>query len=150
MTMKNFASLCVAAVVVLFVCACSPCIDKRGFNPDNTDFTKVKSGLTKDQVFEILGAPSSVSTFKPLAWYYVTHKTSTTAFFTPKVIDHQVFVVTFNAQETVKETKMYTGDEAKTIKPVARKTETAGYESGVLREVFSNFGKISTQKAPHP
>lgn len=148
--MKNFIRLSTVAGVALFVCSCAPTIDKRGFNPENTDFTKVKPGLTKGNVHQILGAPSSVAPFKPFSWYYVTHKTSTTAFLTPKVLEQQVFVVTFNDNETVKETKMYTGDEAQAIKPVARKTETSGYESGVLREVFSNFGKISNQKPTRP
>lgn len=150
--MNNFTylgtRLCALTAVAFFMSACSPCIDNRGFNSDNTDFTKVKPGQTKEQVHQALGAPSSVATFRPLSWYYVTRKTSTTAFFSPRILEQQVFVVMFSPQEIVTETKLYTGNEAMSIVPVARKTETSGHESGVLREVFSNFGKISTQKRP--
>ena len=52
----------------------------------------------------------------------------------------------FNNSNIVSDIKTYKGEEAKNIKPVERKTETTGYETGVFREVFSNFGRMSSKK----
>jgi len=58
----------------------------------------------------------------------------------------QVTVIAFDKSGTVRDIKTYKGEEAKNIKPIDRKTETTGYETGVFREVFSNFGRISSKK----
>lgn len=144
--MNTFSKTCIVTALAFFLSACTPTIDSRGFNPENLKVDQVKLGMTMDQVAGILGTPSSISTFKPNAWYYISSKTSTTSFFKPKVLDQETIVVVFNDSNIVSDVKIYHGEDAKTIKPVDRKTETTGYESGVLREVFGNFGKISNRQ----
>jgi outer membrane protein assembly factor BamE (lipoprotein component of BamABCDE complex) len=134
-------------VLAALSAGCSPTIESRGFNAENVEFNQIKPGVqNKQQVQEILGSPSTISTFEGNTWYYVSKKTATTSFFTPEVLDQQVTVITFDKGGTVRDIKTYKGEEAKNIKPIERKTETTGYQTGVLREVFSNFGRISTKK----
>jgi hypothetical protein len=38
------------------------------------------------------------------------------------------------------------GEHAREITPIKRETPSSGHQSGLLREVFSNFGKISTKE----
>lgn len=126
---------------------CSPTIDNRGFNAENIQFNQIQPGMqTKQQVQELLGSPSTISSFDSNTWYYVSKRTSTTSFFTPDVLDQQVTVINFDPSGIVSDIKTYKGEEAKQIKPIDRKTETTGYQTGVFREVFSNFGRISTKK----
>ena len=126
---------------------CSPSIETRGFNAENVQVNQIKPGIqSKSQVQAILGSPSTIPSFDQNTWYYVSKKTSTTSFFTPEVLDQQVTVINFDKAGIVSNIKTYKGEEAKHIKPVERKTETAGYETGVFREVFSNFGRMSTKK----
>lgn len=137
-------ALCTIASITT---GCSPTIDTRGFNAENVQFNQIKSGIySKQQVQELLGSPSTIPSFDSNTWYYVSKKTATTSFFTPTVLDQQITVITFNPSGIVSDIKTYKGEEAKNIKPVDRQTETTGYESGVLREVFSNFGRMSTKK----
>lgn len=145
--MKCNASLYAVLILTILNTGCSPTIDSRGFNAENVQFNQIKPGVqNKQQVQELLGSPSTISTFATDTWYYVSKKTATTSFFTPEVLDQQVTVIEFDTAGIVKNIKTYKGEEAKMIKPIDRKTETMGYETGVFREVFSNFGRISSKK----
>ena len=145
--MKRNVSLLTLLVVSSLAAGCSPTIETRGFNAENVQFNQIKPGIhSKQQVRDILGSPSTIPSFDQNTWYYVSKKTSTTSFFTPEVIDQQVAVISFDERNIVNNIKTYKGEEAKCIKPVERKTGTTGYETGVFREVFSNFGRMSSKK----
>lgn len=145
--MKCNASLCSLLVFIALSAGCSPTIESRGFNAENVQFDQIRPGVqSKQQVQEILGSPSTISSFDTNTWYYVSKTTATTSFFTPEVVDQQVTIITFDTSGVVSTIKTYKGEEAKSIKPIERKTETTGYQTGVFREVFSNFGRISTKK----
>jgi len=145
--MKRNVSLASLLVVMAFGVGCSPTVESRGFNAENVEFTQIKPGVqSKQQVQEIVGSPSTIPAFDQNVWYYVSKTTAATSFFTPTTLDQQVTVITFDNRGIVSSIKTYKGEEAKNIKPVDRKTETTGYETGILREVFSNFGRMSTKK----
>lgn len=145
--MKHTLPLLTLLTLASFGVGCSPMIENRGYNPENVQFDQVRVGShSKQQVQELLGSPSTIPTFEPNTWYYVSKTTSARSFFTPTVLDQQVTVITFNNAGTVCTLKTYKGEEARNIKPIERKTETAGQDTGVLREVFSNFGRISNKK----
>lgn len=127
--------------------ACTPIIDNRGYDFEIVDVSKVHEGQTKDQVLQILGSPSTLSTFKDNAWYYVSKKTSTKSFFTPETIDQNVIVIHFIG-DTVSRIEKITKDQAAKIELSKNETQTSGYESGIMREVFGNFGNFSKSKAP--
>lgn len=149
--MKYNASLLSLFTLLTFTAGCSPTIDNRGYNAENVQFNQIHPGVqSKQQVQELLGSPSTISSFDPNTWYYVSKKTATTSFFTPDVLDQQVTVITFDPSGMVSDVKTYKGEEAKQIKPIDRKTESTGYQTGVFREVFSNFGRISTKKPSKP
>jgi outer membrane protein assembly factor BamE (lipoprotein component of BamABCDE complex) len=145
--MKRNVSLITLLVASSLVAGCSPTVETRGFNAENVQFNQIKPGIhSKQQVRDMLGSPSTIPSFDQNTWYYVSKKTATTSFFTPEVLDQQVTVITFNTGNIVSDIKTYKGEEAKCIKPVERKTGTTGYETGVFREVFSNFGRMSSKK----
>lgn len=131
----------------LMLSSCAPTIDSRGYNSEAIDLSKIQIGTHNQQhVQETLGSPSSISAFKEPVWYYVSKTTSTTSFFTPTTLEQQVIAITFDHQGIVKDVKKIKGDESIAIKPIERKTETTGYESGMFREVFSNFGRRLSNK----
>ena len=127
--------------------ACTHSIDNRGYDFEIADTTKVHVGQSKDDVLKILGSPSTLYTFKDNAWYYVAKKTATKSFFTPETIDQKVVVIHFN-HDIVSSIETLDKASAVKVEPSKNKTETAGYESGILREVFGNFGNFGSGKAP--
>ncbi len=131
----------------LALTACTHSVDNRGYDFEISDISKVRLGQTKEEVLSVLGSPSTLSTFKDNAWYYISRKTATKSFFNPETIDQKIVVIHFN-HDTVSSMETVDKNQAIKIDPSKNKTETTGYESGILREVFGNFGKFGAGKAP--
>jgi len=126
--------------------SCSPIVDNRGYEIDNRDFTKIMTGQsTRQFVEENYGSPSTISAFKPETWYYISKQTETKAFFTPVTTELVSYEISFNDAGIVSKVLERKGEQAREINPVKRETPSAGHQSGLLREVFSNFGKISAK-----
>lgn len=128
------------------ICSCSPTVDNRGYETDNRDFTKIIPGQSNRQfVEENYGSPSTISAFKPETWYYISKQTETKAFLAPVTTDLASYEVSFNDSGLVSKIVERKGEHAREINPVKRETPSAGHQTGLLREVFSNFGKISAK-----
>jgi outer membrane protein assembly factor BamE (lipoprotein component of BamABCDE complex) len=139
-----------AVLLALALTACQPRIDSRGYVPAPDDIERVKAGVQgREEVQEILGSPSSVSTFADDRWYYISKKTRTVAFFTPTVLDQNVVVVEFDDGGIVKDVHRYALEDGLIIDPVTRKTPAPGRELSFLEQLIGNFGKFNapTNKA---
>ncbi len=140
--------LCSAAVMGLALSACSPRIDQRGYVPDPDDVSRIKPGVQgRDEVREILGTPSSISAFSDERWYYVSRKTSTTAFFTPEVLDQKVLEIDFDKSGLVQDVHNYTLKDAEEIDPVTRKTPAPGRELSLMEQLIGNIGKFNSPQS---
>ena len=133
-------------MLVLALAACQARIDNRGYVPTGDDLERVKAGVQgREEVQEILGSPSSISTFSDDRWYYISKKTSTTAFFSPKLLDQNVVVVEFDDGGLVKDIRRYAMEDGLIIDPVTRKTPAPGRELSFLEQLLGNFGKFNSQ-----
>ncbi len=135
----------VAAVIgVLTLGGCAGEITARGNLPDPERLAEVIPGeMTREEVAEILGSPSSVAAFDQETWLYISEKTSTFAFFEPEVIERMVVTVEFDDQGRVLKVSQHGMEEARDIEPVERTTPTAGNELSILDQVLGNFGKYN-------
>ena len=123
---------------------CQGRIDVNGNMPDSGRVLQIQPGTqSKQQVAEILGTPSTVSTFQDNTWYYIGRKTETFAFFRPEVIDQQVLVVKFDDTDTVSDMNVYGVEDGQIIDPVSRTTPTSGQELTILQQIFGNLGKFN-------
>ncbi|RZI46599.1 outer membrane protein assembly factor BamE [Candidatus Finniella inopinata] len=146
-----FQNLAILALV--FLCGCSPRIDSRGYNIETINTADVKVGIdTQQTIQERLGSPSTVSLFSPTqqgqSWYYISKKTSSTSFYQPDTLEQHVFVIDFNNKGVVQNIRRFEGEHQ--VEAVNRKTETSGYESSMLRDIFGNFGRYSGAAATKP
>jgi len=134
--------LLLASVAAL--AACSPRIDQRGNLLDPDAVLAVQPGVqSKEQVAQLLGTPSTVATFNDKTWYYVSKRTSTTAFFQPDITDQQVVVIKFNDSNVVEKVQLLGMDDAYEIEPVARTTPTYGQRLTILQQLFGNIGRFT-------
>jgi outer membrane protein assembly factor BamE (lipoprotein component of BamABCDE complex) len=132
-------------VVALALAGCETRYDTRGYVPDPEDLARVKAGVQgRDEVREILGSPSSASTFNDDHWYYITKKTKTWAFLTPEVIEQKVTVIDFDAGGIVKDVHNYALQDGIVIDPVTRKTPSPGRELTFIEQLIGNFGKFNS------
>ena len=138
---------CAAAGVALLLAACSTEVTVRGNLPDPDAMAQVQIGASsRQQVAEVLGSPSTISSFQDRTWYYIGQKQTQVAFLDPEVLERTVFVVAFDDAGMVKETAHYTLEDGIIIDPVTRETPTEGRELTVLQQIFGNLGKFPTSQ----
>ena len=130
-----------AFAVVLAGCAVSE--DQRGNLPDPDKLTEIKPGVTtKQQVIKILGSPSSAGTFDDDTWYYISRKTRQIAFFSPTVLDQQVYIVDFDDKGIVRDVGHKTMADAEHITPAPGATPSPGRELSFMEQLIGNIGRF--------
>jgi outer membrane protein assembly factor BamE (lipoprotein component of BamABCDE complex) len=146
---NNFRSRLVplgaACAVMLALSACQARVDHRGYLPDADEVARIKPGLQgRDEVRDILGTPSSTSTFTSDRWYYISKKTSQKAFFDPKVLEQHVLEIDFDSDGLVQEVRNYSLQDGEKIQPVARVTPSPGRELTFTEQLIGNIGKFNS------
>src|SRR3546814_11949480 len=114
------------ACATIALSACGSGVQLRGNTPDPEDVAVIKAGVqSRQDVVDLLGSPSTVSTFEDRKWYYIGQKTQQVAFMKPEVLDRNVLVITFDETGLVEGTQHYDMADAQNVDPVGRETPTA-------------------------
>lgn len=143
--MPALIGLMVGAAIL--VSGCQPRIDQRGNKPDEDQVVQITPGVDdKNRVSELLGYPSTMSTFSDKTWYYISKRTKTVAFLTPDLLEQEVLQIHFDDQGIVKDMKVYTEKDGQQIAYVDRVTPTPGTELTLLQQLFGNLGKFNSNK----
>ena len=130
---------------LLALAACAPTVDQRGNLPEPEKLAEIKPGVTtKDAVTQLLGSPSTVSTFNDKTWYYISRKTEQVSFFTPDLLDQQVIAVAFDDSGVVRDVEHLGLADSRTVEPSTRVTPSAGRELGLFEQLVGNVGRFST------
>jgi len=125
----------------------NPVIEQRGYVLDEKDLKKLTPKVTtKEDVKTILGSPSTVSTVDGEAWYYISSKMETYAFYPPDEIERTVVAVYFDKTPTVQQVAYYGLQDGQIVDFVTRTTPTRGKELTILGQMFSNLGKFNSKK----
>ncbi|MCP5369026.1 MAG: outer membrane protein assembly factor BamE [Hyphomicrobiales bacterium] len=142
------ATLALCLGLALGAAACAPRIDTRGNLPDPDLLADLKPGeISRNEVEEILGSPSTVAMFEEETWFYVSERTETTAFFAPQVEERQVLILKFNSQGMLSGMRTVGLDASREVDPVDRETPTAGNEMTILDQLLGNLGRFSGDAA---
>ncbi|MDZ4734995.1 MAG: outer membrane protein assembly factor BamE [Rhodospirillaceae bacterium] len=130
----------------LLAAACGGKYDVRGNEPDPDKVLAVHPGIdTRQQVSQLLGTPSTTSTFDPNTWYYISKRTEQYAFFDPDIIDQEVLVVKFDDGGLVSDMYIYGVEDGRIVEPVERTTPTYGQELTLMQQLIGNFGRFNTE-----
>lgn len=137
--------LCLAlAGAAVGLSACGNSVQLRGNTPDPEDVAAIEPGVhSRQDIVDLLGSPSTVSTFQDRKWYYIGQKTEEIAFMKPSVIDRKVLVITFDDTGVVEGTTNYSLADAQDVDPVDRETPTEGRDLTLLQQLFGNIGRFS-------
>ena len=134
--------LCAMASISLE--ACETIADHRGFSPTPGSLDKLDTGSqSREDVIRLIGTPSTVATFNPNVWYYITQQQETFAFFKPAITEQHVLQLTFNDAGRLTSLKNYDLKDGQDIDMVSRVTPTAGKELTILEQLLGNVGKFS-------
>ncbi len=145
-TLRRVRGLSAVGAIILLgtsLLACAPAVETHGFVPKPEAFQEIEIGVTtEDQVWTLLGTPTSRSTIDERRWYYVTRITERLAFYDPDFIDGAVIVVEFDESGTVSNLGLRRLDEGTEIVFVDRQTPTQGRDLGILEQLFGNLGRF--------
>ncbi len=133
-----------AAAIVVAAGACSQTVENHGNIPDPEIVTSIRIGKTnREQVSEMLGTPSAVSTFDKESWYYIGARTSRFAFLEPEILERKVLVVRFDEKGIVQQLGTLSKEDGREVQIVERKTPTRGRELTILEQLIGNIGRFS-------
>ena len=129
---------------ILTLGACSPIVRTHGHRLDEPALAQITPGQTsREQVAQILGSPSALSTFDDSAWYYVSQRTERRSFYQKDVVEQKVVTISFDDQGVVQDVEQRDLDEARAIEPVERITPTEGNELSVFEQFIGNVGRFN-------
>lgn len=138
---SSFFKFFLGLYVLLSGCAT---IDIRGHEVDPAQLAKIEVGVTtKKQTAELLGTPSSVSTFGNDTWFYMFEETRRRAFLSPAILKSNITRIEFNEQGIVTSLESLTEKDHQVIAHVKRSTPTSGHEFSVLHQIFGNVGRFN-------
>ena len=139
------SSVLLAGAIALI--ACAPVISQRGYLPDPSVESSIKSGTdTKTTVQERLGYASTTATFGNDSWYYISATEKQVAFFNPTMLKRQVLAVYFDKQNKVTGVRHYGLRDGHLISFESRTTPARGRETTFLQELLkATPGSSATQ-----
>jgi len=148
---RRLALAGVGLAVALTAAGCAPRIDQRGNKPDEEQVVLINPGVDdKNRVSELIGTPSTISTFDDRTWYYISKRTETTAFFDPEVKDQEVLAVAFDEGGVVESMRVYGQEDGRTIAYVDRTTPTEGNELTIMQQLLGNLGRFNPSGDSRP
>jgi len=135
---------CLLIGTALAATACAPQIATHGNLPDPERLAEVVPGqITKGEVAEILGSPSSIAAFDEETWYYISERKETTAFLAPDVTDRKVVIIRFDDKGVVSAVDFLGLEDGRKVELVERATPTAGNEMTILEQLLGNMGRFN-------
>ncbi len=133
----------VAAGLTMLLAGCADNVQVHGNMPDPEVIAEIQRGVSRrDDVVDLLGSPSTVSTFQDDRWYYIGQKIEQFAFFKPEILDRRILVVSFDGNGMVEDTRTYALEDGLIIDPVGRETPTEGRDLTFLQQIFGNIGRL--------
>jgi len=145
------AVACLTALGSTALTSCSPIVEKRGYVLDEKNLKRIKPNqTTKEQVRDIMGSPSTVSTIpdgpEGEAYYYISSTFESEAFYPPEEVDRTVVAVYFSKEDVVDQVAYYGLEDGQIVDLQTRATPTRGKELTVLGQIFSNLGRFNKAK----
>jgi outer membrane protein assembly factor BamE (lipoprotein component of BamABCDE complex) len=124
--------------------ACVPQVSNHGYRLDETALAQIEPGrTTRDEVLQLLGSPSALTTFDGSVWYYVSQRTERMSFYQEEVVNRDVVSITFDELGTVAQLDRHGLEQAHEVSLVERETPTAGSELTALEQFIGNIGRFN-------
>ncbi len=140
-----------ATVFALLATGCSSIADHRGYIMDETLVRSVQPGIDNEQSVEgTLGRPTFASEYGDKVWYYVSSTTRQKPFKRPKIRQHSVLAVKFDASGKVVSADRWGMDKVAYVSPDGDKTPVLGKERGFLQDLFGNIGQVGSFGSNNP
>jgi outer membrane protein assembly factor BamE (lipoprotein component of BamABCDE complex) len=140
---RGVLRLAVLAGAAAFVAGCNTTIApiteefQRGYILDQAALDQVTPGMGAQEVLELMGTPSTVSTVGNQSWYYISQTTRRRgAFNRQDIVDQTVAAIYFTPQLRVERKALYGLEDGVIFDFISRETPTGGAEQSFVRQLF--------------
>jgi outer membrane protein assembly factor BamE (lipoprotein component of BamABCDE complex) len=136
------ATALVSAMMAAGLAGCANEQVTQGYLLDETALAKIKPGLDAQQVLQIMGSPSTVSTVGNQTWYYISEQLKIDFYFMgPQLVDRHVVVVNFTKGLKVEKVANYGLKDGAVFDFISRETPTSGNELTMVRQILRATGQ---------
>jgi len=134
---------CLAATMLVAATGCSSIKDYRGYIVDEALVQSVQPGIdNRRSVEQTLGRPTLESQYGEPVWYYVSSTSTRAPFSSPRISEHNVLEVHFDAAGNVSRVERSGMEQVARIDPEGDETPTLGRERSFLEDLFGNIGQV--------
>ena len=135
--------VCALLASTALIEGCTPISVYQGFQIVDSKPADLKVGEdTKTTVLAHLGSPSTVSTFDPNVWFYITQVSEHQAFYSAKTIRRDVVAVSFDkGDDKVAKVDTLSLKDGRVIAYNGRETPTRGRSLSVLEQIIGTLGQ---------
>lgn len=127
-------------IIITLMYNCSPRISRHGNIFSNEELQILKnSRLNKSEIIEILGQPSTKSTFSDNIWYYIFFIQKEKAYFQVKNSSNKVLKIKFNEKQNVETYDIIKNDTSIKINTIKVDNEKSVFSKGLVRELLDSF-----------
>lgn len=140
--LRTFGRVARIGLVALALTGCTMGEElQRGYVIDERAVAQVKPGTGPEQVLQLLGTPSTVSTVGNKSWYYISQTSRRPLqFMAESVTDQRVTAVYFNAGFKVERIALYGIQDGKVFDFISRRTEAGGADANFVAQLFRGLG----------
>ena len=125
--------------LLLSACSNDLFLVHNGNMPANEKISEVHLGQSKQDVMNILGAPSLTTGLSDDHWIYMASTVKKVAFFRPEELDRKVLAISFDNGQISKIEKLSLAD-GNNFKIDTHTTQTTEQEQGFFRKYFGGGG----------
>lgn len=138
---KSYYISCLILFLSITISACVPRVTQHGYILSNEEIKIIKNTkLNKSEILEILGQPSSKTTFSDNIWYYITQVRRERAYFEVNNTSTNVIAIKFDKNQEVKSYKIYNEKDSFEVTINWDKTMTVHEkDENFIKEFFSSF-----------
>ena len=129
------------------IAACSATFTNHGYVPPEEDLALVAVGASRDEVIELVGRPGSAGVIRDEAWFYTQYRVRNYTYNAPEVIERDIVAISFTDAGRVSNIERFGLEDGQIVQLSRRVTEASVRDSGFLRQILSNFGRINIADA---
>ena len=143
MNRSKILGLAAIGAAAIAATGCTAIREPRGYIVDATLVQSVQPGIDNERsVTGTLGRPTFESQYGEKTWYYVSSTTGRKPFVRPRIREHSVLAVKFDAAGNVVSAERMGMDQVVYLRPDGDETPTLGRERSFLEDLFGNIGAV--------
>ena len=116
-------------------------VTHTGNMPSEEKIAMVFKGQSKNDVWELLGSPSTIVPLDKDTWIYMASDIKQVAFLPPKEIERNVLVVKFDENDKVSSIEKLDKTQGESLEVAQEQTQNTEQKQGFFRKYFGGVGQ---------